>query len=834
MANLASYTIPNLIQGTSLQPDAQRDPTQAEKQINGMSSLAEGLRKREGTKCIAKVATSKFGDVFFHQILRDSGEKYLVVIGKTSIKVYDLDGNEKTVNAATNAYNYLNSVVSAKTDIRAATIADFTFISNTKTIPAMTSDTAPATARPAAHECLIWVKAANYGQKYEVNVNGTLATVETAVAPVVVSGSTTTEHRIDTATIATNIISGLSGVSGVTFVRSGSVIHAKSSSAITVSAKCARANADLTAITNSVQVFTELPTIAPEGYQIEIVGDPGNNFDNYHIEFVPRSGTFGEGSWQECVSPGEKYKIDDSKMPQVLVRLSNGQFYFGPADGSTQSGTKIPKWGERTCGDSTSAPNPSFIGYPIQDVFIYKGRLGILADEYIVLSRAKEFFSFYPETVTTVLDSDPIDIQASNNKVSILRYAIPYQDELIVFSDQIQFRFNAAETILTPKSAVISVLTQYEIDIQCRPVPVAGTIIFCQTNGQWSQFREFSVKGAGSALVADASDLTSYVSSYIPSDVYKLTTNDTGNTWFALSDKSGFEKRIYVYKYFYRNQGEGSERAQSSWSYWEFKGVTKILQILCVEEVIYLLAEYGNDVWLEKVAVSDRLSDVTPSPYPFLLDRQISTTTETPSALKVSAGTYNAVTKKTTWTLTYTMTSKTEAWSGYATTNIGGVFLGSATSGNQIVADGDWSSAPVYFGEPYDFVYRFTKFKLYKEIGGGKAASNTQRTQIRHAKIRYHESYYFEIHVMAERRDTAIYKYDDTTLRVRNSTLGSALPSGGYGEDEDRYHEGVFRIPINSKGENCIVEIHNDTIHPCKFSTCEWVGLLTSQARGVQ
>jgi len=834
MANLASYTIPNLIQGTSLQPDAQRDPTQAEKQVNGMSSLAEGLRKREGTKCIKKVATSTFGDVFFHQILRDSGEKYLVVIGKTAIKVFDLDGNEKTVNAATNAYNYLNSVVSAKTDIRAATIADFTFISNTKAVPAMTSDTAPATARPAAHECLIWVKAANYGQKYEVNVNGTLATVETAVAPVVVSGSTTTEHRIDTATIATNIISGLSGVSGVTFTRSGSVIHAKSSSAITVSAKCARANADLTAITNSVQVFTELPTIAPEGYQIEIVGDPGNNFDNYHIEFVPRSGTFGEGSWQECVSPGEKYKIDDSTMPQVLVRLSNGQFYFGPADGSTQSGTKIPKWGERTCGDSTSAPNPSFIGYPIQDVFIYKGRLGILADEYIVLSRAKEFFSFYPETVTTVLDSDPIDIQASNNKVSILRYAIPYQDELIVFSDQIQFRFNAAETILTPKSAVISVLTQYEIDIQCRPVPVAGTIIFCQTNGQWSQFREFSVKGAGSALVADASDLTSYVSSYIPSDVYKLTTNDTGNTWFALSDKSGYQKRIYVYKYFYRNQGQGTERAQSSWSYWEMSGVTKILQILCVEEVIYLLAEYGNDVWLEKVAVSDRLSDVTPSPYPFLLDRQISTTTETPSALRVGAGTYNAVTKKTTWTLTYTMTSKTEAWSGYATTNIGGVYLGSATSGNQIVADGDWSGAPVYFGEPYDFVYRFTKFKLYKEIGGGKAASNTQRSQIRHAKIRYHESYYFEIHVMAERRDTAIYKYDDTTLRVRNSTLGSALPSGGYGEDEDRYHEGVFRIPINSKGENCIVEIHNDTIHPCKFSTCEWVGLLTSQARGVQ
>ena len=46
MSNVA-YTIPNLIQGISQQPDAQRDPSQGEIQINGMSSIAEGLRKRD-------------------------------------------------------------------------------------------------------------------------------------------------------------------------------------------------------------------------------------------------------------------------------------------------------------------------------------------------------------------------------------------------------------------------------------------------------------------------------------------------------------------------------------------------------------------------------------------------------------------------------------------------------------------------------------------------------------------------------------------------------------------------------------------------------------------
>lgn len=834
MANLISYTIPSLIQGISQQPDAQREPSQGEIQINGMSSLAEGLRKRESTQSVAKVSTSSFGDVYFHQILRDTEEKYLVVIGKTAVKVFDLQGNEKTVSAPY-GYGYMSSVVSAKSDIRATTIADYTFISNTKAIPAMDPVLAPAVARPSAHEALVWIKAANYGQTYKVNVNGTQATITTPVAAVVVSGTTTVENRISSEDIATSISSALSGVAGVTRTRVGSVLHLTSASPITVAASDARANADITAITNAVQAFTELPTVAPDGYQVEILGDPGNKFDGYYVKFKPRTGagTFGEGAWEETVSPGVEYKLNPSTMPQLLVRLPAGTFYFGPANGSTQGGVKIPSWGERTAGDYDTAPDPSFIGFAIQDVFVYKNRLGVLADENIILSRAREFFDFFPETVTTVLDTDPIDLTASNNRVSILRYAIPYQDELIIFSDQIQFRFNAAETVLTPSTAVITVLTQFEIDPNCRPIPVAGTIIFCQANGQWSQFREFSVRGAGTALVADASDLNGYVSSYVPSDVFKLAGNDTGNSWFAISGKSGYQDRIYVYKYFYRNTGSGAERVQSSWSHWLLSGADKILQILCVQEAMFLLAEYGSEVWLEKIPVADRLSDVAPNPYPLLLDRRVSTTTETPAAIRVAAGTYNATAKTTTWTLPYTVTAPTQAWSGFSTTSNGGVLLGSATSGNQIVARGDWSTAPVFFGESYDFVYRFTRFKLYKEIGGGKAAANVERTQIRHAKLRYHETNYFETWVMAERRDKAVYKFDGTVLGSRNSALGSALPNG-FDPENNRYFEGVFQIPIQSKGENCIVEIHNDTVHPCKFSTCEWVGLVTSHARSVQ
>ena len=616
MADLVSYTIPNLIQGVSQQPDAQRDPTQASVQINGVSSIAEGLRKRDNTETLAKVSSAPFGDAFFHSILRDQKEEYLSVISKSGIKVFDLAGTEYTVNTSPSDYSYLSSVTDARQQIRAVTIADYTFITNTNTVTAMDPKTAPVTARPQPHECLVWIKQAVYGNEYVVNINGQQVSVQTPVAALINNGSTVTENRISTEGIAQQIIDGLSGsLSGYTLTRAGSVIWVRGGSPITVSATDAKANATITAILSQVQVFTELPTIAPVGYQVEILGDPGNNFDGYYVEFLPRNGNFGEGAWEETVSPGVEYQVDSSTMPHALVRLPGGNFYFGPFEGQTVDGTELPVWGDRTCGDYETVPDPSFIGNYISDIFVYKNRLGFLADENVILSRTGEFFEFFPETATTVLDTDPIDIIASNNRVSVLNYAVPYQDELILFSAQYQFRFNAADSVLTPRTAQLTVLTQFEVNTATRPQQAGGGIIFAQENGDWSQVREFSIRGSGTALTADAADLTGYVSSYVPSELFKMTVNDTGNALFAISGRNtsvvgtgpvDFRNRIYVYKYFFRNGGGGAERVQSSWSYLELTGADEILQVLCIEETLYLLVQYGNDVYLESMSVKDR------------------------------------------------------------------------------------------------------------------------------------------------------------------------------------------------------------------------------------
>ena len=592
-----------------------------------------------------------------------------------------------------------------------------------------------------------------------------------------------------------------------------------------------------------VQAFTELPTIAPVGYQVEIVGDPGTTFDNYYVEFEPRSGDFGEGAWVETVSPGVEYIIDPDTMPHVLIRKTDGDFWFGRVNGQEVEGIpgNVPEWGNRVAGDYETVPDPSFIGNAINDIFIYKNRLGFLSDENVVLSRVREFFEFFPETVTTVLDTDPIDVVASNNRVSVLRYAVPYDDELILFSSQIQFLFNAAETILTPATAQITVLTQFDVDVNVRPQQAGGGIFFMQSNGQWSQMREFAVRGAGTALTADAADLTGYVSSYVPDECYKLTINDTGNAAFLISSKNvtvaqgapvDYRKRIYTYKWFLRNQGSGAERVQNSWSYWEF-GADEVLQIVCIRETLYCLMRYGTNIYLESISVLDRAEEDVFAPYPMLLDRLTGTMDSVPAGVRMNKGVYNAQLNQTTFTLPYTATNEVQVWSAYnmvpdSPNKPGPVLLGSTDDSNTVTVRGDWSDEDVWAGEKYEFRYRFSRFKLMQDIGGGKAPRNVVRTQVRQAKLGYHESGFFQAKTLPEHRSEGLYTFDGTVSAVRGASIGQ--PVDMMSQETPRYYEGVFNIPIMGRGDRVLVELLNDSPHPSKFSTLEWIGGITSRS----
>ena len=63
------------------------------------------------------------------------------------------------------------------------------------------------------------------------------------------------------------------------------------------------------------------------------------------------------------------------------------------------------------------------------------------------MSRSGEFLNFFPETITQTLDTDPIDVASTHTKVSILRHAVSFDEELLLFSDQTQFVLKGGATL---------------------------------------------------------------------------------------------------------------------------------------------------------------------------------------------------------------------------------------------------------------------------------------------------------------------------------------------------------------------------------------------------
>ncbi len=164
---LINHAIPNLINGTSQQSSNLRLASQAESQINGVSSVVEGLKKRPPTEFIKRISTSTLSNPFIHTINRDASERYIVVITSGSIDVYGIDGTQYTVNEPSGTTYLVDS--DPKSAFKAITIADYTFIINKNTTTGMLSS--PTGSRP--YEAVYSVLQGVDQTEYNLTINGT-------------------------------------------------------------------------------------------------------------------------------------------------------------------------------------------------------------------------------------------------------------------------------------------------------------------------------------------------------------------------------------------------------------------------------------------------------------------------------------------------------------------------------------------------------------------------------------------------------------------------------------------------------------------------------------
>ena len=330
-------------------------------------------------------------------------------------------------------------------------------------------------------------------------------------------------------------------------------------------------------------------------------------------------------------------------MPHVLIRQADGNFRFARVDGDsyTISGNTftLPKWGERTVGDLESAPNPSFIDAKINNVFFFRNRLGFLADDNVVLSRVSEFFNFFPETVLSVIDSDPIDVAASHTKVAILKNAVTMGEQLILFSDQTQFVLSSSADNMTPKTANVLVATEFESSDAAQPVGSGSSIYFLTKKGTFAGIREYITQS--DVTVKDATNTTIHVPKLIPSGIFKLAVSNNQDVLVLLGTDN--PNKLYVNRWLYGSQGQ---KVLNSWFTFTINSNRTIRNIDFVGTDLFCVVEEANGTSLEKIPFENDFTE-TNADFEFYLDHKV---TEATTGVSVA---YNSTLKNSTFTVPY-------------------------------------------------------------------------------------------------------------------------------------------------------------------------------------
>lgn len=533
------------------------------------------------------------------------------------------------------------------------------------------------------------------------------------------------------------------------------------------------------------QEFADLPTNASVGQIFEVVGDDSNAFDNFYVKALSAD------TYEETVRPGIQYQLNAATLPHSIVPNNSSN----PTAFTLQPNT----FGERTAGDTSSSPNPSFIGKQISNIFFYKNRLGFLADENVVMSAAGDFFRFFPETVTTILADAPIDVSVSHTKVALLRHAISFNDSLTLFSDSTQFTIDNRGN-LTPQTISIIPSTEFENDSSVAPVGAGNFLYFISKKGDYSSVREYYIQS--DTVITDALEVTAHVPKYIPKNVVKMSASSNEDILVCLSSES--RTKLYVYKWY----SDGKQKLQSSWSTWELASGSSILDIQIIENTLYMVVNRSDGVYLESIDL--QYLDDSGLGFNVRADRKFTQT-----------GSYDSATDTTTWTLPYQYTGTVIAVkSGSWPTRKGVDITTTRPTNTTVAATGDYSAHPVILGIPYTMTYEFSEQHVREK--DGKQSVQSGRLQLRTMRLNYEDTGFFRITVTPEARQTYEYEFAGVVLNQASSTIEDVILS-----------DGTFRFPVQSKNDRVAIKIVSDSYLPVAVQNAEWEGFYNIRSQRI-
>mgnify|MGYP003109609253 CR=1 FL=1 len=544
------------------------------------------------------------------------------------------------------------------------------------------------------------------------------------------------------------------------------------------------ANSGMKAIYKEIDSITSLPVKNKNGFRIKVKGDVELSEDDYYVEFQTNQGqAFGEGSYVETVGFDIIKGYEPSTMPHSLINNAVNSFVLEETN-----------FEDRLAGDDLSNPLPSFVGSEIEAMFFFKNRLGFLSKENVIISEAgfgvlnddgKIVFNFGRTSITTLLDSAPIDVSVASSRVTNLKSAKGFQENLILFSENGQFVLKGGD-VLTPKTVSITPITNFSFEDQVDPLPLGSYLYFPFTRGEFTGMREFTINA--NTDVYNSIEVTEHVPAYIPKDIIDMAGTTSEDMIVLLSnDEKG---SLYIYNYFWNN----NQKVLSAWSKFTFTG--EIRGVEFIESTLYAIATNNGETNLVEMPLESGLTDA--AGFVTHLDMRVASTVTNGSN-----------------TITLPYTPADNSVEVYTTD---GLKLNATNSGATVtLTQAVTADTDVFVGIPYTMKYTFSEQLFKARAGQGSSPSNAANLMVRNGSIYFDKTAFFKVKVTPKHRDTTENVF--TPDIVGSSTLGSLNLNSGF-----------YRFPVFTKAQDTTITIENESALPSNFQSAEFESFLHSRS----
>ena len=832
----------SLRQGVSQQPPHLRIVGQCSEQINGWSSPVEGLTKRNPMRLVAQIKDKPLDNFYLEMMDVTETESYSVLVypldaDTTRVEIFQ-NGVPPTLNVHGPGMTLADGGINVDNTGYLWSEGDFYknyVLINSGPIGALlnrekTVAFDPTLSPARKNNGLVFVQAVAYELTYSVKVDG----VE--VATYTTPKASDDDNQISTTEVASELATQISATTGLTATTNTYVIEINKDdgSVFTLEVDDSRSNSFARGFTDKVGNLGDLPTIAPDGYIVNVVSDPSTTIDDRYYKFATNEGgDFGEGSWGETVKPGILYKLDSNTLPIIIRREAPGVLFVGPADGALETegsdSFQFPEWGERTAGDEETVPSPEFVGQKIKDHVFFRSRYIVCAGSSVVFSEVDEVTNFFQDTSAVLTDADPFSLRATSERSSELLWMLPVDESILIFSAYSQFQARPADAdVLTASTALILRLSNLESNGDVRPRLAGPQVLFATREYGYSHFREFtffeSTQRKIGLNLGGSNDVTLNLPKYIDGYVTHWTVGETVDTAVAVTEKD--RKTLYVYKYLWGTAAQGLQKQQASWSKWVLK--QDIQWVKMMDNLLWLVVTDENGTY-SCVIASDEIEGE--EDLQLHLDRLI-LYPESNNDFQLSndvVATYDAATNITTFVLPYTPSEKAIAVTRFSGDGPRGLWLGESTTNTIVCSDspGDWTNDEVGFGEPYEFMYEFTPGYLpVKDQSRQQIVGELDgRTQVLRWHVYHYRTGAYNVRVKRKSRpNDSVYKFRARFPNVFNNRLDTEVSF---------LETGTVQVPVCSRNTDCVVSIESDSWLPCTISGAAWEGSYNDRAKGV-